>query len=139
VTHVNVARPKFLDLAASPVSDSIKRIVDFINANKKCNRKKLLAALAPKTEPKAEQEPDAAPELTPDQQAVLTDLHWLIHQGHVMEFANGRIELAAKPAAQKKAEAKAAQQAEQKPETPPTETTTETTTESAQDGLIISE
>jgi hypothetical protein len=29
--------------------------------------------------------------------AVLTDLHWLIHQGHVIEFANGTLETAKKP------------------------------------------
>lgn len=34
---------------------------------------------------------------TPGQQALLNDLHWLIHQGHVMEFANGVLETAKKP------------------------------------------
>ena len=29
--------------------------------------------------------------------AVMTDLHWLIHQGHVIEFANGILETAKKP------------------------------------------
>lgn len=40
----------------------------------------------------------AAPEPTPEQRAVITDLHWLIHQGHVIEFSSGRMELAKKPA-----------------------------------------
>jgi hypothetical protein len=40
----------------------------------------------------------AAPEPTPEQQAVLSDLHWLIHQGHVMEFARGVLDTAKKPA-----------------------------------------
>ncbi len=31
------------------------------------------------------------------QQSVLNDLHWLIHQGHVIEFANGVLETAKKP------------------------------------------
>src|SRR5690606_25555158 len=31
-------------------------------------------------------------------QAVISDLHWLIHQGHVIEFANGILETAKKPA-----------------------------------------
>jgi len=30
---------------------------------------------------------------------VLTDLHWLVHQGHVIEFANGKLETAKKPVA----------------------------------------
>jgi hypothetical protein len=29
--------------------------------------------------------------------AVTGDLHWLIHQGHVIEFANGRLETAKRP------------------------------------------
>jgi len=36
-------------------------------------------------------------EPTPEQTAIIADLHWLIHQGHVIEFANGRIETAKKP------------------------------------------
>jgi len=47
VTHVSVARPQFLDIESNPVSDGIKRIVQFINENSKCTRKKLIEALAP--------------------------------------------------------------------------------------------
>ena len=39
-----------------------------------------------------------APEPTPEQTAVMVDLHWLIHQGAVLEFADGRMETAKKPA-----------------------------------------
>ncbi len=119
VTHVSVARPTFLDVESSPVSDNIKRIVDFINANAKCTRKKLIEALAPTPKvakptiieipapaaPLAEGEVAApakptepkAPEATPEQTAVIVDLHWLIHQGAVLEFADGRMETAKKP------------------------------------------
>ncbi|MGB0583319.1 MAG: hypothetical protein ACPGVU_26855 [Limisphaerales bacterium] len=38
-----------------------------------------------------------APEMSPEQQAVNGDLHWLVHQGHVIEFSNGIIETAKKP------------------------------------------
>jgi hypothetical protein len=37
----------FLDLETTPVSNGVKRIVDFINANPKSNRRKLIEALAP--------------------------------------------------------------------------------------------
>src|ERR1051325_1603914 len=47
VTHVSVARPHYLDMQATPVSEGVKRIVDFINATPKCTRRQLLAALAP--------------------------------------------------------------------------------------------
>ena len=130
VTHVSVARPTFLDIDSNPVSDGIKRIIEFINGNAKCTRKKLIEALAPT--PKAITAPvaaapasvadgeavaapvkPAAPEATPEQTAVMVDLHWLIHQGAVLEFADGRMETAKKPAPkpvkqEKKVEAKPA-------------------------------
>ena len=37
------------------------------------------------------------PVMSPEASAVNGDLHWLVHQGHVLEFANGLIELAKKP------------------------------------------
>jgi hypothetical protein len=117
VTHVWVARPKYLDLETTPVSDGVKRIVDFINAHAKCTRRDLVEALAPtpapatpapapaapadSMPPAAAQpaKPEPAPEPTPEQTAVVSDLHWLIHQGHVIEFATtGFLETAKKPA-----------------------------------------
>jgi hypothetical protein len=117
VTHVAVARPQFLDLEATPVSENIKRIVEHINATPKCTRKKLIAALAPTPQPTVIAiTPDAAPapaaEATPEQTALIADLHWLAHQGHIIEFADGRLETAKKPlpkppkAEKKSAEAK---------------------------------
>jgi hypothetical protein len=104
VTHVSVARPRYLDMLATPVSEGVKRIVDFINANAKCTRRKLVAALAPAPAPAptaptpAAPAPDAPPpDSTPEQTAIASDLHWLIHEGHVIEFANGALETAKKP------------------------------------------
>jgi len=117
VTHVAVARPHYLDLEATPVSEGIKRIVEFINATPKCTRKLLLEALAPApatppnvvpaattSEPATaaaqstdQPAPGQAHHATAEQTAIVGDLHWLIHQGHVLEFANGKIETARKP------------------------------------------
>jgi len=47
ITHVSVARPHYLDMDANPVSEGVKRIVDYINANAKCTRRRLVEALAP--------------------------------------------------------------------------------------------
>jgi len=55
---------------------------------------------APTPIPVVEGQPAAAPESagpTPEQNALIGDLHWLIHQGHVIEFANGTLETAKKP------------------------------------------
>lgn len=126
VTHVSVARPHFLDLETTPVSEGVRRIVEFINAHPKCSRRKLVEALAPSPAPApipivlAGSESGAAtvpgeatpeggtpnpapppapvtPDPTPEQTAVVADLHWLIHQGHVLEFANGMMDTAKKP------------------------------------------
>jgi hypothetical protein len=130
-THVSVARPLFLDLETTPVSESIKRIVGHINAHPKCTRRQLIEALAPspavieiKPEAPPVVPPAAAPasaanenvaapsrtprdgtpnlpaaaaEPTPEQNALIADLHWLIHQGHVLEFADGRMDTAKRP------------------------------------------
>ena len=106
VTHVAVARPRYLDLEVTPVSEGVRKIVDFIQATSNCTRRKILEALVPTAQmapmpptppaqagaaPVAEQPP------SPEMAAVISDLHWLIHQGHVIEFAKGLVELAKKP------------------------------------------
>lgn len=140
VTHVCVARPHYLDLEDCPVSDGVRRIVEYVRTHERCSRRDLVEALAP-TPPSPKVAPadrgasagvtasvsdgkatgavsssggeagasspapaDASPEVTktepgptPEQTAVVGDLHWLIHQGHVIEFANGRLESAKKP------------------------------------------
>ena len=102
-THVAVARPQFLDLATTPVSESIKRIVEFINAHPKCTRRKMIETLAPSPakptviEIKPEGQSAALDEPTPEQTAIIADLHWLVHQGHVLEFADGKLDTAKKP------------------------------------------
>lgn len=104
LTHVCIARPRYLDVAATPVSEGVKRIVEYINATPKCIRKQLIEALAPSPPPAPAAEAGAAPappvesaEPTPEQTAVIADLHWLIHEGHVIEFATGILETAKKP------------------------------------------
>jgi hypothetical protein len=107
ITHVAVARPRYLDLEATPVSEGVRRIVEFVNASPKCTRKQLVEALAPlpavqvlPVTPSEGVSPatDAPPKVNSEVAAVLTDLHWLAHQGHVIEFANGVLETAKKPA-----------------------------------------
>jgi len=117
ITHVCVTRPHYLDLAAAPVSEGVKRIVDHINTHAKCTRRDLVEALAPSppipvplpapapqaAAPAPGEAPAQGPQFdanqpTPEQTVVIADLHWLIHQGHVIEFANGLLETAKKPA-----------------------------------------
>ena len=109
ITHVSVARPHYLDLQATPVSDGVKKIVDFVEAHSRCTRRQLVEALAASPRPPAAVAPATvegtapapapaeAAVPTPEQTAVISDLHWLIHQGHVIEFADGLLETAKKP------------------------------------------
>jgi hypothetical protein len=130
VTHVSVARPHYLDMEATPVSEGVRKIVQFIQAHPKTTRRRLVENLAPSPKPaevKPAPQPETAPEpatasaspetsesapaaapaaapapaaepaATPEQTALAADLHWLIHQGHVIEFANGILETAKKP------------------------------------------
>lgn len=127
ITHVGVARPHYLDLETSIVSDNVRRIIQFIQQNPGSTRQKLIETLAPAppaapaavsadaaaaapAEPSATGEAPSAPpagneaapppaaELTPEQMAIISDLHWLVHQGHVIELASGALLLAKKPA-----------------------------------------
>jgi hypothetical protein len=144
VTHVAVARPHYLDLDASPVSDGIRKIVQFINEHPKSTRRTLVDALAPGNPP-ATPAPDApAPEPSPEYNALIGDLHWLVHQGHVIEFATGILETAKKPvtkpprpapaapaAATPEPEASAATAPDLQNEAPPPSPAAEPSTESA--------
>jgi hypothetical protein len=143
VTHVAVARPRYLDMEATPVGESVRKIVQFIETHPKTTRRKLIqefvpnipaaAAATPAPAPAAAptegaaapaeaattpaegaapatgeaaaaaQTPAAAPAAqtvapSPELEALVRDLHWLVHQGHVIEFANGQLETAKKPA-----------------------------------------
>ena len=103
ITHVAIARPHFLDMEATPVSEGVRKIVDFINTHPRCTRRDLVETLSPTpassaTPPAAVAEvPASAAEPTPEQTVVIRDLHWLIHQGHVIEFATGILETAKRP------------------------------------------
>ena len=100
VTHVSVSRPHHLDLENTPVSESIRDIVSFIIDTENCTRRNVLEKFAPEPEaPEASGEGDEKKDapLSPERTAVLSDLHWLVHQGHVIEYANGLMEVAPKP------------------------------------------
>ena len=92
VTHVSVARPNYLNIENTGVSDSIRRLVEFIKATPECTRRKILEALVPGTAPSED-----GLDQSPEQAQLISDLHWLIHQGHVIEFSNGIIETAKRP------------------------------------------
>ncbi len=147
VTHVSVARPHYLDMDATPVSEGVRNIVQFIQATPRCTRRKLLETLAPAPAPPSGTAAPAETESTADQTALAADLHWLIHQGHVIEFANGVLETAKKPAPRPPRPEKAKTATPAEPGLPDAQadqaeaevTTTETTPDPADAAAIPSE
>ncbi len=92
--HVSVARPRKLDPDRNPLSDRIRSLLEFIEANPGCTRRQLIVSLAPPDPSASEGEQGTAAPPTEDQKILFADLRWLIHEGHVVEFSNGSIEAA---------------------------------------------
>jgi hypothetical protein len=91
ITFVGVARPKYLDRTTSPVSEALGAMLDYIEGHSKTPRAeqwKALVALRPAPEADAEDHREMA---------VAADLSWLLHEGHVIDFARGNLEAARKP------------------------------------------
>ncbi|MGH7977423.1 MAG: hypothetical protein ACREC8_12280, partial [Limisphaerales bacterium] len=63
----------------------------------KCSRRKMVETLAPSPTTIEVKAGEQKSEPTLEQTALIADLHWLIHQGHILEFADGRLETAKKP------------------------------------------
>ncbi len=69
----------------SAVSDSVRQILETLKASPRTNRKELAEKLiAPETEP-------AVAEKT--KLSLVSDLHWMIREGHVIEFNDGSLDL----------------------------------------------
>ena len=108
VTHVAVAKPNYLDVEAEPVSEGVKKIMQFVEATPDCTRRKILEHLGglEHVEPKEGEAPPPMTEQTDEQKQLIADIHWLVHQGHMLDFSNGIIETAKKSRKQATAETK---------------------------------
>lgn len=99
IIHVSVARPRYLDRATTPTSEGFRGILDYLEAHPKQPRQKQWAGmLALRTEPAGED----AEAVKQREQALGTDLLWLLHQGHVLDFAMGNLQAAIRPIPQQK-------------------------------------
>ena len=69
----------------SAVSDSVRQILETVKASPRINRKELAEKLiAPQTEPV---------EAEKTKLSLASDLHWMIREGHVIEFNDGSLDL----------------------------------------------
>jgi hypothetical protein len=100
-TLVSASRPRHLNLDETPVSDSIRKIIETIREKKSIRRGQLLDLLAPAPAPAPVATPPATaetetttPSPTPDpvREAVVNDLLWLTHEGYVIEYSDSRLE-----------------------------------------------
>lgn len=91
ITYVSVARPKMLDRQANPVSESLAAILDYLESNTgkpRVEQWKALLELPTLPSDPALREP-----------ALLRDFHWLLLQGHVIDFASKGLEIPRRPSA----------------------------------------
>ena len=91
ITYVSVARPKYLDRTANPVSEALSGILEYLEANPTVARAeqwKAIVALGPLPEAGNEAKHEAT---------VAADISWLVHQGHVIDYAKRSLEVARKP------------------------------------------
>lgn len=88
ITYVAAARPRYLDYTSTPVAEGIRGILEYLEAHPQVARPDQWTALVALRShlPEADREP-----------ALAKDLLWLLHQGHVLDFAGGRLEAARRP------------------------------------------
>jgi hypothetical protein len=90
ITYAGVARPHFLDRSATPIAEGLAAILAYLEANPKTPRGeqwKALLALRPVPAEGADTR----------ETSLAADLLWLLHQGHVVDFAKRNLEVAHKP------------------------------------------
>ncbi len=73
ITYVSSVRPKRFE-SLDGLSDQVQKIITFLRAHPDSVRKQLAENLQPT-----------------DEERLLADLHWLIQEGYVVEFADGRL------------------------------------------------
>jgi len=86
ITYIARIKPRHLE-ATQELTEHVRRIVSYLREHQHCTRKDLFAALSPATD--GTEAADVG--LTQQEEQLLADLHWLIQDGYVVEFADGRL------------------------------------------------
>jgi hypothetical protein len=127
IINVSMARPRYLDRETTPIGENFRAILEYLEAHPKQHRDKQWGALlalrtegadqsvpaelptegvqaAQNAEGEEAPQPAAATSTAVDtetlkrrEQALGADLLWLLHQGHVIDFAMGNLQAATKP------------------------------------------
>ncbi|MEO8205477.1 MAG: hypothetical protein ABI615_04800 [Chthoniobacterales bacterium] len=86
ITCVGVARPKYLDRQTTPVSDKLEAILSYLEAHASTPRTEQWKALVD-LYPLSAEGPDTR------EPAMAADLFWLLHEGHVIDYAGRSLEV----------------------------------------------
>lgn len=107
VTYVSLARPHYLDRVTTPVSEALSGMMEYLEKNPKTPRAeqwKALVALRPLPEGGDEKARESA---------VAADLAWLLHGGHVIDYAGRGLQAVTKTPARQEQKGRQTQQARQ--------------------------
>ena len=89
ITYISVARPRHLDRTGAPVAEGLAQILDYLESHASTPRpEQWKALLALRTSPVEESAREAA---------LAGDLSWLIHQGHIIDYARRGLEVVSRP------------------------------------------
>ncbi len=91
ITYVSLARPRYLDRESNPVADQLSAILDHLERNASVPRPAQWKALLDLRRSPADDSTDTR------EAALASDLAWLIHQGHVIDYARRGLEAVRKP------------------------------------------
>ena len=80
-SFVGVARPRFLDRQVSPISGRLEAILSYLESHSTTPRAEQWKALIELSPAPAEGESDTR------ESTMATDLSWLLHEGHVVDYA----------------------------------------------------
>lgn len=94
IVHVSMSRPKYLDRTTTPIAENFGAILDYLEAHPKQPRDKQWAGLLALRTETGETEEETRQRR---EQALGADLLWLLHQGHVIDFAMGNLQAATPP------------------------------------------
>jgi hypothetical protein len=90
ITCISHIKPKRFE-ATEGLTEHIRKLVTFLRANPDCTRKQVFEHFVPSpvtgVAPAAAQPGTASTE----EERLLADLHWLIQDGYVVEFSDGRL------------------------------------------------
>ncbi len=89
ITYISVARPRHLDRVSTPVAEGPAGILDYLESHASTPRpEQWKALLALRVSPADE---------TAREAALAGDLSWLIHQGHIIDYARRGLEAVRRP------------------------------------------